>query len=577
MRYEKLSASLLTTLEQSQTQPLALRQRASTLGIMDVQGQPTRVKLFLHCHETLPEGAFGAHGVDLRKGQGTLYTAVAPLTAIDALTEHPAVHKVSLARKLKPLLDEAARITNLPAFQRRGQTGRGVVIGIIDTGIDAAHPAFGNRVLSIWDQTVPGTGVHEGGYGVELLAPNGTTSQDAHGHGTHVASIAAGSSSPFGGVAPDAELVIVKTDFNDASIGDGIRYVFRKAAEQQRPAVVNLSLGGHGDPHDGTDALSMVIDTETGPGRIVCVAAGNEGADDIHGTVQVPHGQIASLRMHVPGQVIGYFIVNLWYSGSSALEVAVRSPSHQTTAWQAIVPNPSATKTYTLQQDTVTVATPGPDLGNRDHHIEIVVQAGPGRPVRGGAWSVLLRNPASPDTEVHAWLIDNSQRFDVTFSQPSATPSHRVGSPGAAAKAITVGAFTTRAQWVDAGNQPRTTTLSLNAVCDFSSDGPLRPGAPHPQKPDLLAPGAMIVAAGSQHAPIPPDEAIAGPPQSGWWRVMGGTSMATPFVSGLVALLLEKNPQLDPSGVLAALRRGCSRSGAWDPREGFGILDLSAL
>jgi subtilisin family serine protease len=124
-----------------------------------------------------------------------------------------------------------------------------------------------------------GPGVAEGSYGLELSGASNESSKDTDGHGTHVAGIAAGAGAKYGGVAPKATLVIVKTDFQDAQIAEGIRYVFRVAGELGLPAVVNLSLGGHFDAHDGSDSLSQLINQESGPGRIVCCAAGNEGSD----------------------------------------------------------------------------------------------------------------------------------------------------------------------------------------------------------------------------------------------------------------------------------------------------------
>jgi subtilisin family serine protease len=99
---------------------------------------------------------------------------------------------------------------------------------VVDTGIDPSPAFFEGRILQIWDQALPGPGVLEGGYGVELAPGMLTVSRDTHGHGTHVAGIAAGEHPTRGGVAPKADLVIVKTDFQDAHIADGVRYIFRR-------------------------------------------------------------------------------------------------------------------------------------------------------------------------------------------------------------------------------------------------------------------------------------------------------------------------------------------------------------
>ena len=220
---------------------------------------------------------------------------------METLSENRDVKWVTASHFVKPLMDVAPGKVGLPAFRKKTKMkGKGIIVGVVDTGIDPKHAAFQGRILSIWDQVLSGDGVAEGGYGVELTGNLLTTSRDLHGHGTHVSGIAAGSDETYCGVAPEADLVMVKTDFMDAHIADGVRYIFRVADEMDRPAVVNLSLGGHWDPHDGTDSLSQIIDAESGPGKIVCCAAGNEGNDNIHAQASVAKGKTKTIRFSVP-------------------------------------------------------------------------------------------------------------------------------------------------------------------------------------------------------------------------------------------------------------------------------------
>ena len=137
--------------------------------------------------------------------------------------------------------------------------------------------------------------------------------------------------------ARPALLVVVKTDFLNAHIGDAVKYVLRVARDlNNRPAVVNLSLGGHSDPHDGTDSLSRILDAESGPGRIVCCSAGNEGTDDIHARVTVTGGA-QTLRLASPTGTVGMAILNGWYAGSIRLEIAVVSPGGFVTPFQRVL------------------------------------------------------------------------------------------------------------------------------------------------------------------------------------------------------------------------------------------------
>ena len=111
---------------------------------------------------------------------------------------------------------------------------------------------------------------------------------DSDGHGTHVAGIAAGngssSASGYIGVAPDADIIFVKTTFQDADIIDGITYIRQKAAAAGEPFVINLSLGSQDGAHDGTDPMDIDIDTVLAAtsGSAIVVAAGNEGSEAIH-------------------------------------------------------------------------------------------------------------------------------------------------------------------------------------------------------------------------------------------------------------------------------------------------------
>lgn len=555
-----------------------------------VGGADPRAIVFLRCDphadfaDTLPLG------IQVNQTHGGLRTAIVPLGQIAALSKHAGLHRIYPSQRLLPTLDRVnGFLTRLPAFQGIAGTGKGVLIGVIDSGVDSTHPAFAARIDRIWDQTLQGQGVAGFPYGTELFAPNLALSTDSIGHGTHVAAIAAGDDANFSGVAPGATIVAVKTTFNAVNVAEAIQYVFALAEEKGVPAVVNLSLGSHTDPHDGSDPLSQIIDEESGPGRIVCVAAGNEGMLDIHALAKVGAGQTTPCRFSVPrtsqDQPLSRVRIDGWYSGRDRVAVAVCAPDMQITPFQCPIPNGPFLRSHSLDLGTILISSPGLDPANNDHPfvIEIVHPTDRDLPVSHGVWQILLRGDAvssGSESRVDLWISDNASeqvdefrpfagsKSNALFTGTSVDHSTKIGSPGCASRALTVGCYTTKTQWVDSAGGCHAVSLQPNSVADFSSPGPLRHGA---KKPDCVLPGAMVIAARSQWAKTPPRY------DSGQQRcVNGGSSMSAPVLAGLVARLLEHNSALTPEDVRAWLIGACCvpgrAAGHHDCVWGYGVL-----
>jgi subtilisin family serine protease len=584
--YDKLSPLLAAALDDfEQGGRPALASRVRTLGLVSVE--PTqkapRVVVFVHTEEGADLGHLADQGVELNVGEGPIRTGIVNLDALGRLTDDPAVARVVPARRLRLLMDVASPKVGLPAFRKAAKlTGKGVVIGTVDTGIETDHPAFAGRILRVWDQTLHGRGVPEGGYGVELMPPMIDVSQDTRGHGTHVAGIAAGVDPTYGGVAQGAELVIVRSDLLTAHIADGVRYIFRVAQEMGRPAVVNLSLGGHGDAHDGTDSLSLVIDSLVGPGRIVCCAAGNEGNDNIHAQVKVPKGATRTVAAAVPRPapnqqpLVASF--NGWYAGSDRMTVSVVGPSHHATPGQPVLTGENPVKTYELEDGTVRVTTPGPDPANGDVNFIVEIQPAPAQPTPPntpstppGTWRIRLRGTTvAGDGKVDVWTIDEGVAL---LSGQAVVDDMKVGSPGCAGSAVTVASYTTRSEWQDMFGNSHDAGMEVDTISDFSSEGPLRNGA---KKPDVAAPGAMIGASLSAQSGVGPAVLL-----DDLNRINAGTSMACPFIAGMTALLLQRDPKLDPKKVKKLLQKNSripgKKASTWDLKWGYGFISAKGL
>ena len=382
------------------------------------------------------------------------------------------------------------------------------------------------------------------------------------------------------GVAPEADLLIVKTTFQNSGILEGVRWIFAEAQRLSKPAVVNLSLGGHWDGHDGLDDLSVGLDEECGPGRMVVAAAGNEGGDLIHARHTITAAKPALLPIDIASQTSGiapkWLVLNGWYEGGGRCEVRVRSSTGAVTPWQGLLSTAnggSGAKQYTLGSDLVTLATPeNPAPSGARQFMVTIESANALSPVQGGQWSLEVRRATGTPGTLHVWLLAPAE-LPPTCAQfvPSVvTAAELIGSPGAASMAVTVAAFTCRNEWVDKDGQVQRVGLQAGSVADFSSPGPLRTGV---RKPDVTAPGAMLVSARSSAAEVKDRDLV-----SQTYMVMAGTSMACPFVTGVLALLLEKRPALTPAQAKQFLKAR-SRvpglpAGRFDPKWGFGLLKL---
>ncbi|HEX6398249.1 MAG TPA: S8 family serine peptidase, partial [Steroidobacteraceae bacterium] len=271
------------------------------------------------------------------------------LKDLEALAAHPAVKRMETGTKSKPYLDKS--IPDIHANEVRtqsgsgftGVTGAGVIIGIIDTGLDFRHPDFqtptgGSRVLALWDQGLEPRSTDEAvdealidgppSYGAVYTQQDLTDEialganapmhgnvfhRDCSGHGTHVGSTAAGSGREdkfkYAGVAPDADIIAVKIlylekDAVDSGgneipwekrFRDAVLFILRTAAAQpgNKPVVINMSFGASQGPHDGTTEDEQFLNQQFPPdavGRVCVVAAGNSGDDYLHCEVNVPAG-----------------------------------------------------------------------------------------------------------------------------------------------------------------------------------------------------------------------------------------------------------------------------------------------
>ena len=557
----------------------------------------------------VPTELLRGRGIEVNTRMGRLMTARCPLPLLSALLDLPGIERVQVAERCKPNLNLSAvdvgvttvRTVTPPSFS--GQTGSGVLVGVVDTGIDYANGDFKKadgttRLVSLWDQTGAGAPPPAGySYGAEWLpaAINAATSSevDVEGHGSHVTGIAAGDGSSTGngqpaftyiGMAPEADLCMVKTTFSTANIVDGVHYIFQKAASLGKQAVVNLSLGTQSGPHDGTANMDLLLNGLTGPGKIIVASAGNAGEDNLHGLVTVAPATPRSMTMVVPtytrktGAGNDVLLFSGWYKGGNQISLTITTPGGTTIG-------PVETGSFAQNQNTadgflnIFNGTTSPSNGDNEIYIELF-DGFANKPPRDGTWTFTFTPvslTASGRVDMYIYANDLGDASQLAVWNQGLVFGGVVGSPGDADSIITAAAHTTKDCWTSVDTQtycwnPQPT---LGAIAPFSSQGPRRDGV---AKPDLSAPGFGVTSTLSanyvaQTALIVTD---------GVHLNFAGTSMSAPHITGATALLLAQGAWANstPSRIRQRLQSTARSDGftgavpnlTW----GYGKLDIAA-
>lgn len=401
------------------------------------------------------------------------------------------------------------------AFIGGGLLGKGVIIAVIDSGIDYKHPAFINengttKILEIWDQSV-GDGKNVDNYQIgtiytesqinEILQMNGSLTPatiDVSGHGTAVASIASG-------VAPGAKLLIVKlgqplpnTFPRTSELMMAVDYCVKKGEEMNLPIAINLSFGNNYGAHNGSSLLETFIDIAAQTGKTTIIAGtGNEAASAIHTELEL-NDELVSAEVRI-GQYEPSINIQLWKNYVDDFDINVIAPSGESTG---IVSKALGSNRYTLGNTYVLIyyGEPSPysqwqeiyfDLIPRDTYID------------EGIWRVEIIPRRIVDGKVNMWLPTAATLNGTAFLRP--TPNVTLTIPSTSENIISVGAYN-----------------SYNdSYADFSGRG--YEGNTLENKPDIVAPGVNIRCASP----------------GGGYVIRSGTSMASPFVTGSVALLNE--------------------------------------
>lgn len=433
-------------------------------------------------------------------------------------------------------------------------SAQGLVVGVFDGGFDYTHPAFrdsdGRLCISrVWEQGTEG--VHPDGYdyGLELTTAEAIlqagADNDTQSHGTHVAARAL----QFAGRQEGTEMVLVaktSTKLDEARLRDAIRYIFDYAESVGKPCVINLSIGNHLGPHDGTSAFDRFINETVGPGRIVVGSAGNSGNSTCH--LSTDGGPVRSFIIYrSPDYTQG--TIDIW--GSRGMQFSVQLSAVQYQNGNVSSQSEAVTIGGDVESGTYVWA---PATGRLKGTFTFESEVSPlngcphviiGIDLTSAAMNYDLALCITPLSEgtVHAWTDDiyssfhNRDREDFCMGDNLFTISELGGT---ADSIISVGAM-------DANGN----------VAPFSSVGPRLDGA---VKPNVYAYGADIESAlnsfDQYQSSYAYTQTVELDGRTYHYGKMSGTSMAAPMVTGIVGSWLRLNPGMTPGEAMALMEPG---------------------
>ena len=572
--------------------------------------------VWIEGEDVIPELA--NYGVRVKHKYGNLLTVQIPLNRFMELAQSNLCKNINVGEEVHPNLDKALAATGVNDIYNgiglsHGLDGTGVVVGILDVGFEYGHPAFYDstgttlRIKRVWDQNAPAvTPPSEFNYyyGNELTTPNEilaaqhSTDGTWELHGTHVAGIAAGCGGndtigkTYRGVAPNADIVLVAYRENITCIFEGIDYIKSYAASINKPCVINMSFGSHIGPHDGTSDLCVLFDSTvaSSPGVMLVQAAGNEGNKNIHISKTFSStDSILRTLVAFDEPASGRGKIDVWGNPNESFEVGLflyNSASHTIDTSSAFYSSTSGFYTFDFTEGNSEVSTTAHISckdDNRNGRQNIYIELyNTNRLSNNQHIGIEIR--CTSNNTVHAWTQgDNSTFINGGYSLATAGDvDYTICDQGTCHSVITVGSYFAR------------NTSRFGQLSNFSSHGPT---LDERTKPDITAPGESITAPFNRFAvqgqggdniifQLLVTAITSFQNHTEYYGTLSGTSMATPFVAGVLALCLQENPHLTYSQAIDLLHNkaitdehtgNISSAGnnlwGWGKVNAMGILD----
>lgn len=602
-------ASVMTASAQSKVNPAgrllidgfrqAQREQAQLHGSDAVKEIPQVSMVVILRDGLTSDDVLAASPVELLSEMEGVCVVRCKITDVESIAALEGVQQVGFGEKMTPMLDYARPSGGVDAvhkgFSHDGKTlkfdGTGVVAGMMDTGLEANHVNFKNsdgttRIQRLWHMnSTNGSSIM---YTPANMA-SFTTDNQSESHATHVAGILGGSYKgngqyvwlssatgtsgqiynnnpiPFYGVATGADLAFSVGELYNANVVQGVTNIIEYAESTGQPCVVNMSLGINIGPHDGTDYTAAAL-SRLGRRAIICMSAGNEG--DLALSVEKTLGATGNnryLRTFPNSQTIKSAIADMWTSSNKPIPAGWYLRQGANYLPVAVLEGPGVVSTAsssTFQQyfnGSIKVTASVSSANNRYNVYSEITGVSP---KSGNTNAVLCYSAGGDGFEGEKLLLVGKE---VTFSNRATTggttvvgfsngnANNSINNNACAPNIISVGAYTSRTRW---GILPSSVTgfndsFTLNGIAPFSSYGPMYDGT---QLPLVCAPGAALVSSLSNYYVSKTNADATAKASNGastsYWGGMSGTSMASPFVAGVVALWLEASPTLDCAQVL---------------------------
>ncbi len=559
------------------------------------------------------DSVFLANGITVNSKFGNIWSIQIASEQVEILGLLPCIQYAEIASKANAARfknDIERQSTSVDKVQSGIQnglplnySGKGIVVGIVDIGFQCNNPTFytndgsRTRIKRYWMQNTNfGTPPLGFAYGMEIKDTTFVQlANDMDGsHGTHVAGIAAGSgfSTPglqYRGMAPEADLVFVSLKYKNDTLGgsslgdyivanptilDAYKYIFDYAQSVGKPAVINLSWGMHTGPHDGSSLFDQATETLVGKGKILVGANGNEGDNPMHwehkfskdttGTIMIENGRQWRQRESV--------YADFWGSANSnfSIQVQIIDTNKNIIVQTPFISSKSNTvHAFNLNADSSSfkIVLACEQLNPNNNKPNITVMADHMNQMK---YAIIARI-TSDSSMVHGWNSGASREWtsgsfrnklnQINFENEfiDGNSDYTAGENGGTSKAvISVGAFAARTaynnikgKWINDSSY-----VTPGNITRFSSKGPTVDGR---TKPDISAPGYDVPSSinNKQVDGWMPDKTLLKTffrNDSQYWTAFNGTSMASPHVTGIVALMLQANPNLTADQVREILK-----------------------